>query len=180
MIQTGNFPIQNTDPFSTSFFNCTFPRIRRRLQEEHSRVYSAAWSSLFLSLPSTGMQTFLGSLVSTLPTAQNPLERTDAASRSVKDNSRLLRDLLGPLRPDQGDMWVAVSSVLISRTWNDQIVRVLVCWASGLIDEREVNEPGEFSVCFSAFRSGIIFVVFHSACRTCYTSSGCVVINSAQ
>lgn len=92
------------------------------------------------------MQTLLASLVSTLPVPQNALDRTDATRRSVKNHSRLLRDLLGPLRPDQEDAWSAVSSVLIGRTLNDYVARVLLCWASGLIDGKEVNEPGVSTV----------------------------------
>jgi hypothetical protein len=143
MIQTGSFPLQSTDPFGTSFFRCTLPKIHRRLRGQDSRAYSDAWSSIFLSLPSSAMRTFLTSLVSTLPVEQNPLERTDRARRSVKDQARLLRSLLGPLGPDQDELWGVVSSVLIVRNWNEHVARVLVCWASGLIDDRKVNEPGK-------------------------------------
>lgn len=42
---------------------------------------------------------------------------------------------------EMDEVWVAFSSVLLGRSWNEHIARVAVCWAGGFSDDiKETSE----------------------------------------
>lgn len=88
------------------------------------------------------MQSFLSSLISILPVPSNPLSADIATRRLVKDNAGFLRGILGPLSLENDEIWVPVSGVLIGRTWNEFIARVVVVWASGGQHETSEEDTG--------------------------------------
>ena len=139
----GVFPqttlIPHTQP---SFFRATLPVIHERLGSDNGS-YAACWSGVLSSLPSSqSLRSVLTSLLSSLRTLPDPLDRDARARALVLREAQLLQCLLGPLSKDNGELLDCLSAVVLGRNWDISQARVFACWASGAKNESRNREGG--------------------------------------
>ncbi|KAJ7470566.1 telomere length regulation protein-domain-containing protein [Mycena latifolia] len=132
LVNVGTFPpVQPSSRSQPSFFQATLPQIRAQLMQENPASYSAAWARILRGFSSSFtlqsiVTSFFGSLYSELGTDSSPHRRAMA-----KRESLLLLGLLGPVVPDDPELWEAISAVILSREWSEGHARIFVCWVCG-------------------------------------------------
>ena len=140
MIQIGLFPLQSNAPLRVSFFNCALPSVRKLAWaapgHPNTTAYSQTWRSVVASLPSSAIQTYFTSLISALPVPGDSMGCDLVARQLVKEHARILSIFVASRASNQQDddaevVRVALSSLLLSRNWNEHVARVAVCWIFG-------------------------------------------------
>ncbi|GBE82448.1 telomeric DNA binding protein [Sparassis crispa] len=133
LVNIGVFSLfKPSSPSQPSFFSATLPAIRACFAGPDHASYSSSWSKVLLSLSSTVvLQSVIASLCSSLADIPRALD-PDARSRAlVKREAQLLRNVLGNLRKDQGEIVDSVSAVVLGREWSEGHARIFACWAAG-------------------------------------------------
>ncbi|TFK72508.1 hypothetical protein BDN72DRAFT_792148 [Pluteus cervinus] len=144
LVNIGAFPA--TQPVSRSqpsFFQSTLHIIESRLDGSEPR-YAEFWHTLFASFGSSlTLQSILTSLLGSIspvrPTDPTPKERALAKSMGL-----LLFNLVGPLSPEQEELWETAFGVILSRNWGEGYARIFVCWVcashNGKVDEKALEQ----------------------------------------
>ncbi|THH06825.1 hypothetical protein EW145_g3819 [Phellinidium pouzarii] len=115
-----------------AFFLTTLPTIRTRfamLSRDLQAVYSNIWVDLLASLPSDLFSKVLTSLLIHLAELPDDFDGSTEARGLVKREGRLISRIFGNLEGEEDEKWMAVSAVLIIRSWSIAKARMLVCWA---------------------------------------------------
>ena len=144
LVNVGLFPpTPPTSRSQPSFFRATLPKIRIKLGEESSAVYSAFWSEIVLALPSTfTLQAILVSLLASLSEVATATDPSSHQRALVKREARLLRSLVGSLSAGNEELWECVSAVILGREWSEGFGRIVVCWVAES-RKGQVDEQGE-------------------------------------
>ncbi|KZO91223.1 hypothetical protein CALVIDRAFT_558248 [Calocera viscosa TUFC12733] len=150
LLRVGLFPSDSrSQPYS--FFGFTLQTMERRLlmppESElaaASLSYSFLWQRLLGAITVMDTQQVLRSCLSCLDVTST-LSPSLAARQSVKRTSFLLYRLFGALsRSSESykERWESVIGLTISSTrseWNLGIARVVICWASGMVNNSTVD-----------------------------------------
>ncbi|KAK7015025.1 telomere-reg-2 domain-containing protein [Favolaschia claudopus] len=130
LVNLGVFPaVQPTSRSQPSFFQATLAQIRVRVSEPNSASYTAAWGRVLRGLSPFTLQSILTSLFGALSIESGTNDSLPQRAL-VKRESLVLLGLLGSVEPD--DLWESVLAVILTRTWNEGLARIIVCWVSGL------------------------------------------------
>ncbi|KAI0303468.1 telomere length regulation protein-domain-containing protein [Multifurca ochricompacta] len=133
LVNVGAFPASKPTSLSQpSFFASTLPTIRSRLSRGDSRttLYSAFWTTLLESLPSSfTLQSILASLFSHISVPHTPLDASPPLRGLVKREAALLLKIIG----DFQDKYAldSTSAVVLARDWAEGHARVYACWVAG-------------------------------------------------
>lgn len=76
-------------------------------------------------------QTILISLISSIETLKQPLDPTATQRAVIKRKAALLHGIVGCPSSETQEYWEIVGAVLLNRSWDESIARILVCWISG-------------------------------------------------
>ena len=149
LVRLGVFPpTRPTSRSQPSFFQINLPIIRARFQAESYHSYSAYWSDIILSLPSTfTLQAILTSLFSSLSELSSGLDSSLPQRALVKQEATLLRRLIGPLNVQNDELWECASALFLGREWNEGHGRIFACWAAGC-DKDTVDNESEMTLYF--------------------------------
>lgn len=151
MINIGLFPSTSTlAPSQTSFFAVTLSTIRTRfetLSGTHLEAYSKLWIDLWDSLPITLLSTVYTSLFTNLSLIPDSFDTSSECRGLVKREARFVSRLFGFLEDEEDERWQSATSVLLTRTWDITIARILVTWAA--ISDENGEDIG---ILFTLFR----------------------------
>ncbi|OBZ75644.1 hypothetical protein A0H81_04556 [Grifola frondosa] len=133
LVNLGVFsPFRQSSRSQPSFFAASLPTIGARLSSSDSTSYSAIWSDILTSLPSSlALRSVLTSLFSSLTDIPIALDPTNHTRALVKREALLLRQLLGRLEKGRGEVSESFSAVALGREWSEGHARIFVCWAAG-------------------------------------------------
>jgi telomere length regulation protein len=144
LVNLGVFPPSiPTARSQPSFFLATLPTIRARLNTETHTTYFALWHEVLASLPSTfALHAILTSLFSSLSQPFEGLDPSLPQRRLVKREATLLRQIVGRLSTDSGEIWESVSAIALGREWSESHARIFTCWVAGA-EKDTVDEDGK-------------------------------------
>ncbi|KAG8933784.1 telomere binding protein [Tulasnella sp. 418] len=137
MLRNGLFPHTNVVSFQPSFFSLNTTRIRERVCSSDS--CSTLWTTLLSTLPSPLFQQLLNSLLACMSWASG-LDLDKKTRIRIIDNAKFLRRLIGPLGNQDQDRWDNVQSILLGRSWGEELARTVVHWVAGF--EPRVDAEG--------------------------------------
>ncbi|KAJ7684995.1 telomere length regulation protein-domain-containing protein [Mycena polygramma] len=124
-------PTQPSSRSQPSFFQATLPQIRVRLTHENSATYSAAWSRLLRGFSSSfTVQSIVTCLFGSL-SAESSTDSSPEQRALVKRESLVVLGLLGPVVPEDSELWESMSAVILTREWSQGHARIFVCWVAG-------------------------------------------------
>ncbi|KAG8943983.1 telomere binding protein [Tulasnella sp. 424] len=135
LVNTGFFP-STSSPNQPSFFQTNLSSIQKQLRPSKTQepaedaTYSRLWSSILSSLPSPVAHKIAGSLMGCLEWNEG-LSYSPSVQRKVSKHVRLLRGILGRFDTDRQESWDLVSTVVIERSWPEEVAMTLPQWAEG-------------------------------------------------
>jgi telomere length regulation protein len=144
LVNLGVFPAAPpTSRSQPSFFGATLVTIHRRLRSEGHETYSSFWSNVLKSISSTlTLQTIITSLLSSFPDVSPPLSPDMRQRSQAKQGGTLLRQLIGPLSPENDELWQCFIALALGRDWSEGRARMFVCWVAQVGDPTS-NEKGD-------------------------------------
>ncbi|KAI0816063.1 hypothetical protein BC628DRAFT_1150836, partial [Trametes gibbosa] len=133
LANTGAFPSAvPTSLAQPSFFEATLPAIRLHLQADDDSCYSAYWTKLLASLPSTmNLRSILTSLFAHLARITSVLDTAMRTRALVVREAWLVKNLFGPLHKDNSELVDCFAAVIFGRNWDEGHARIFACWAAG-------------------------------------------------
>jgi telomere length regulation protein len=139
LVNTGLFPASRPfSPSQPSFFYHALDILRERISNGGPQAihYSALWSDLISSIPSTlTVQSVLTSLFGHLEVPALALDGSMRSRALVKREAELVHGLVGEY--SSGNM----NAVIIGRDWSEGYARIFTCWVAGA-GKTPVNDHG--------------------------------------
>ncbi|KAI0048561.1 hypothetical protein FA95DRAFT_1034938 [Auriscalpium vulgare] len=133
LVNVGAFPhAPPTSAAQPSFFQSALPAIRTRLNQPGSKTYSAFWSEVLTSIPSSlTLRSVVTSLLGHLSAPDPGIDPSPRARGLVKREALLLIGVAGRLDAAKADMWETLIGIILGRDWTGGYARIFACWAAG-------------------------------------------------